>query len=104
MAKYLEYVTLNDKGTLDHSDYSQNYNINFNAFTVDLQFVWYFAPGSEMSVVWKNTINTMNQAVDKDYWNNLGSTLSSTQTNSFSIRVFYYLDYLALKKALGKRH
>jgi hypothetical protein len=104
MAKYLEYYTLNSNGTLNRSDYNQNHDINFNAFTVDLQFVWYFAPGSELSVVWKNSINTQDQVVSDDYWNNLGNTLNSAQTNSFSIRMLYYLDYLSLKKALGKRH
>jgi len=103
-AKYLEFYTLNGNGTLDRSDYSQDHDINFNAFTVDLQFVWYFAPGSELSVVWKNSINTQDQIVSDDYWNNLGNTLHSSQTNSFSIRVLYYLDYLSLKKALGKKH
>lgn len=102
-AKYLQFYTLNDKGTLDAVDYSQNQDINFNAFTADLQFVWYFAPGSEMSVVWKNIINTQDQRVADNYWNNLNSTLNSPQTNSFSIRVLYYLDYLTLKKSFGKR-
>ncbi len=102
-AKYLEFYTLNGNGTLDPSNYDQNHDINFNAFTVDLQFVWYFAPGSELSAVWKNIINTQDQAVADNYWNNLGNTLHSPQTNSFSIRVLYYLDYLTLKKALGKR-
>lgn len=104
MAKYLEFYTLNGNGTLDQSDYNQNHDINFNAFTVDLQFVWYFAPGSELSVVWKNIISTQDQAVADNYWNNLGNTLHSPQTNSFSVRVLYYLDYLKLKKALGNRH
>jgi hypothetical protein len=103
MAKYLDFCSLNANGLLSHSDYNQNHDINFNAFTVDLEFVWYFAPGSELSAVWKNNINSLDQDVDRDYWNNLGNTLSSRQTNSFSIRVLYYLDYLKLKKALGSR-
>ncbi len=102
-ARYLEFYILNGNGSLDPSNYNQNHDINFNAFTVDLQFVWYFAPGSEMSVVWKNIINTEDQAVSDNYWNNLGNTLHSAQTNSFSIRVLYYLDYLSLKKAFSKR-
>jgi hypothetical protein len=53
--------------------------------------------------VWKNIIGTQDQAVEGDYWNNLGNTLQSPQTNSFSIRVLYYLDYLSIKKVLGKK-
>src|ERR1035437_3886266 len=88
-AKYLEFYTLNSNGTLAPclrqagGDYNQIHDINFNAFTVDLQFVWYFAPGSELSAVWKNIISTQDQAMADNYWNNLGNTLHSPQTNSF---------------------
>ena len=80
-ANYLQYYTLNNEGHLDPSSYWRNHNINFNAFTVDLQFVWYFAPGSELSVV----------------------MIDSPQTNSFSFSVLYYLDYLYIKKAFSKK-
>jgi hypothetical protein len=102
-AKYLDYYTLNFNGTLDPGEYSQDPNINFNAFTADLQFIWYFAPGSELSVVWKNLINTLDQVMTNDYWSNLDKTIHSPQTNSFSVRVIYYLDYLSVKKAFRKK-
>ena len=102
-AEYLDYYTLNEQGTLDPSSYEGNNNINFNAFTIDLQFVWYFAPGSEMSVVWKNGINTLDNHPSETYFVNLGDMFAAPQSNSFSIRVLYYLDYLFLKKALTHR-
>jgi hypothetical protein len=98
-AEYLDYRTLNTGGTLDPSAYQGNHDLNFNAFTVDLQFVWYFAPGSEMSVVWKNGINTMDNDAAETYFTNLGNMFQAPQSNSFSVRILYYLDYLYLKKA-----
>ena len=103
-AEYLQYYTLNDNGYLDPSSYWQNNNINFNAFTVDLQFVWYFAPGSELSVVWKNNINTQGNMIESNYFRNFDDMISSPQTNSFSFRVLYYLDYLYIKKVFSKKN
>ncbi len=102
-AKYLEYYTLNHDGSLDKSNYSKDNNIDFNAFSVDLQYIWYFAPGSEISLVWKNQILSQGTEIRGGYFNNLGNTLGSPQTNSFSIRVLYYLDYVYLKKWFGKK-
>jgi hypothetical protein len=101
-AEYLQYYTLNREGHLDNSDFAKNFNINFNAFNVDLQFVWYFAPGSEISVVWKNQVTTQGNALAENYFTNLGNTLESPQSNSFSVRILYYLDYMYLKKWFRK--
>jgi hypothetical protein len=103
-ARYLSFYTLNDDGSLSVSDFIEGQDINFNAFTIDLQFVWYFAPGSEMSVVWKNAINTRGDQLVQSYFTDLGNTLNAPQSNSFSIRVLYYLDYLYIKKAFSKKH
>jgi hypothetical protein len=100
-AEYLQYYTLNDDGYLDPSSCWQNNDININAFTVDLLFVWYFAPGSELSVVWKNNINTRGNIIETNYFQKFENMISSPRTNSFSYRILYYLDYL-YKKAFTK--
>ncbi|NJO91084.1 MAG: hypothetical protein HC831_20545 [Chloroflexia bacterium] len=92
------FYTLNQDGTISNSaDYTDNPNINFNYFTIDLAYRWIFAPGSEMSIIWKNSIFTESDELEKKYFDNLSSTFSAEQTNSFSIRILYYLDYLYLK-------
>ena len=97
---YTGYYTLNAEGGLDQSTYNEPNDINFNAFTSDAQFVWYFAPGSELSMVWKNAIFTKDKKVINDYMENFRGTIKSPQTNSFSIRILYYLDYAYLKKII----
>ncbi|MDP1620968.1 MAG: DUF5916 domain-containing protein [Bacteroidales bacterium] len=102
-AKYLSFYTLEKNGSLNSSDFIGGRDINFNAFTIDLQFVWYFAPGSEMSVVWKNAINTTGSMLVYNYFTDIGNTLNSPQSNSFSVRILYYLDYLNIRKAFSKK-
>ena len=46
---------LDDYSGLD-SEGNSAYNINYNAFTIDLFFRWVFLPGSEINLVWKNSI------------------------------------------------
>lgn len=102
-AIYYDFYILDREGTLDPSSYDGDQDLNFNAFTADLQFTWYFAPGSEMSLMWKNAINTMDHDPVHSYTVNLENMFASPQSNSFSIRVLYYLDYLYLKKAFTRR-
>jgi len=101
--EYAGYYLLDENGKLNPSDYQGSHDINFNAFTADAQFVWYFAPGSELSCVWKNAINTQDAYISGGYFDNLDRTFSTPQANSLSIRILYYLDYSYLNKLMAKR-
>ena len=74
------------------------YDINYNAFTIDMVFRWVFLPGSELNLVWKNSIFTSDSEVSANYWNTLNNTLKNGPTNSFSLKLIYWLDTLSLKK------
>jgi len=97
---YDSYYSLNDNGSLESSGYQGDHDINFNAFTADAQFVWYFAPGSELSIVWKNAINNFDNTMITNYFDNLDRTFSTPQANSLSIRILYYLDYQYIRKLM----
>jgi hypothetical protein len=56
-----------------------------------------------MSVVWKNAINTYDDQLVHGYFTDFGNTINSPQSNSFSIKVLYYLDYLNIKKVFSKK-
>ena len=102
---YDSFHALNDAGRLESSSYTgldeecvSEENNNYNAFTIDTQFIWNFSPGSEMSVVWKNQIFTSNPELSQDYFENLNNILGSDQLNSLSIKILYFLDYNELRK------
>ncbi len=110
--KYDDYYELNEDGTPLPNDYSDLHDVGFNAFTIDMAYVWNFAPGSEMRLVWKNAIYTEEEdqfinseyhGIETDYMDNLSNTISSPATNSFSIKLLYYLDYQNIRKALKKK-
>jgi len=100
-AKYDKYYELNNDGSVSNTDYSNNHNKNYNAFTVDMVFTWNFAPGSEMLIVWKNSIDRHENELDKKYFKTLRNTLDAPQINSISLKLLYYLDYKNIKKKLS---
>jgi hypothetical protein len=92
---------LSEDGTLSElADYALFKNENYNSINIDLNFRWIFSPGSELSVAWKNSILDWQDEMTSNYWENLESTWESAQTNSFSVRLLYYLDYNMVRKSL----
>jgi hypothetical protein len=98
-ADYNSYFFLNPDGSLKpYPEYSENEDVNFNAFNIDMTFKWEFAPGSELSLVWKNAIYTDDENMNMKFGKNLNETLKSDQSNSLSLKILYYIDYNILKK------
>ncbi len=73
-------------------------DINYNAFTVDMVYSWEFQPGSQLSIVWKDIINTFSNDTDYNFGNNFKETITADQSNLFSVKLLYFIDYLNLKK------
>jgi hypothetical protein len=104
-AEYSQYAYLNKDGGLDiTSAYSVNRNVNFNTFNVFMSYVWQFKPGSEMAIVYQNSIFSSPQSpkIFTNYFDNLEHTFQSPQSNSLSVKIIYYLDYLNIQKALRR--
>ncbi len=98
-AHYLEYDYLNQEGKLDAiSENVGNYDINFNSFNIYTAFIWQFRPGSELSAVYQNSIYTSGRQITSNYFDNFNNTWNSPQSNSLSLKVIYYLDYLSLRR------
>lgn len=68
-------------------------DINLNYFNLDLSWSWRFAPGSELNLVWKNSIYQRGDIIYKSFKENLKAISDSPATNSFSVKVLWYLDY-----------
>jgi hypothetical protein len=82
-------------------DQSRFNNINYNAFNIDLVYSWRFAPGSELMVVWKNAIQDERKEIEKKYIENISKTMQAPQNNNFSVKLLYYIDYIALKNVFS---
>lgn len=93
-----EYFKLQDDGFLtSNTSYSQNKNRNFNSWNLDFSYSWWFAPGSELSVLYRNYALERTNVVEKNTQENLNNLFGGNMTNIFSISLRYYIDYNAVK-------
>lgn len=93
--KYFYILQKNGSLMLD-PEYTHD-NQNFNAFTIDMNFRWIFAPGSELAFTWKNSAFADQTDFEDNYVRNLRNTWKN-QSNSLSLKVLYYIDFNLLKK------
>lgn len=95
--RYEQFHELGEAGDLLTTDFDESRDNSFNAFNIDAIFRWRFAPGSDLFFVWKNTIieGTNDPAlVQYRYGQSLSELGSLPQTNNFSLKVIYFVDYL----------
>ena len=101
---YNEVGILDELGNIDDLgpgaisiDEAPVFDQNFNAFTVDMDYLWRFAPGSDVIINFKSNIQGSDDGYGNSYFENLGGLFNQNQENSLSLRVVYFLDYLYLK-------
>ncbi|MGI4884413.1 MAG: DUF5916 domain-containing protein [Janthinobacterium lividum] len=100
MVRYEDFARLRPGGTEESlPDYRRNHDNSFSAFNVDAALVWWFAPGSQVSLVWKDATSSylLGSEATPLYFDNLANTANTPHNNNVSIKVLYYLDYLTLR-------
>lgn len=103
--EYKSFYQLDEtNGSLGATPYEANHDANYNAFNLDLIFRWRFAPGSELNVVWKNSVLSIGDEIERNYFKNFGDMFADGQANQFSVKALYFLDFSRFqKKKHGKR-
>lgn len=86
--------TLNNDGSLtETSIYTDNKNSDFSTWNLDLSYSWWFAPGSQISILYRNNANVFSRDIDKDFSSNFSNLLSDNLNHIFSLSIRYYIDY-----------
>ena len=102
-AEYNRYYKLLDDGSLQTDPtYITNNDINFATWNLDLSYSWWFAPGSQISILYRNNSFTsqFGSTIEKGYLENLNATLNnSVLDHIFSISIRYFIDYNSVKNA-----
>ena len=97
--QYHDYYTLLPNGDIElNTVYQQNKDFSYNVFFIDFIYSWQFAPGSTISVIFKNAIESDAALTELNYFRNIEDTFEMPKTNSISIKILYYLDYVNVKK------
>jgi hypothetical protein len=94
-----KFLTLRDDGYFDdNSTYNYNANINQNIWNFDLSYTWWFAPGSLISVLYRNNSSLLESTFNTNLKDNLRNVMSNNPNNTISISFRYYIDYNQAKK------
>jgi len=97
-SKNHEFLTLQNNGYLiANPTYALNKDRNFNSWNFDLSYSWWFAPASEVSILYRSYGLERASTVEKDLSRNLKNIFNSDLTNVLSISVRYFIDYNAIK-------
>ncbi len=106
IVNYEELFTLQKDGSLrsiaKNYKYLRDSDINYNSFNIDFIYNYQFAPGSELSLVWKNYIYTYGDNIAISYIKNIEQLFDNTHTNSMSVKIIFYMDYLNIKNLRKK--
>jgi hypothetical protein len=97
-AENKEFFTLNDSGHLDAATYDGNQNSNFNTWNMDFNYSWWFAPGSQVSILYRNNSSLFTREIDKDFNSNFSNLFKDNLNHVFSISIRYFIDYNQAKK------
>ena len=117
---YLSTVTydnslyvLQDNGTLNRSDiYTKNNissapdfdpDINFNTWNLDLSYTWQFAPGSNLTALYRNQIFNFSNDSEASFFDSTEDLFKQEQRNTFSLKLVYFIDYNDLKNVFKKK-
>jgi len=94
-----DFLTLENDGTFtDNLMYSKNRDSNFNTWNLDLSYSWWFAPGSQMSVLYRNNSALFSREFNRNYDSNFKDAIDNQNLNHiFSISFRYFIDYNSLK-------
>jgi hypothetical protein len=96
--KYNDYFNLNDQGGLDLNNTYAGNNVNFNNWNLDLNYIWQFAPGSQLIAFYRNSIFNSDTNSNLNFYDNLNNLFDQSQSHTFSVRFVYFIDYNNIKK------
>ncbi len=103
-----ELFVLQEDGNLNTNDgYTTSSiddpNINFNTWNLDFRYTWQFAPGSQLTALYRNSLFNSNTASRDNYFESINTLFKQPIENVFSLRLVYFIDYNNLKKVFSKK-
>jgi hypothetical protein len=94
-----EFLTLLDNGSLiENNSFTENKNFNLNIWNLDLSYSWWFAPGSQVSVLYRNNASLFSHEFSRQFEYNFKDAIDNQNlSHIFSISVRYFIDYNTVK-------
>ncbi|QKJ62580.1 DUF5916 domain-containing protein [Flavobacterium sp. M31R6] len=94
-----DFYKLEDNGRLSpYVGYTDNKNQNLITWNLDLSYNWWFAPGSQLTILYRSNAAKYDNLIKKDFGNNYTGMLNNEDlSHVISISVKYFIDYNQVK-------
>jgi uncharacterized protein DUF5916/cellulose/xylan binding protein with CBM9 domain len=93
-----EFFMLQDDGYPGATAFTGNLDENFNVWNFDLSYSWWFAPASQISILYRNNALDYRNEIRRNIGDNLKNLFDNSLNNIFSVSFRYYIDYNSAKK------
>ncbi len=89
------FYLLQENGRLaDYTSPVANQDQDYSIWNFDLSYSWWFAPGSQMSILYRNTAGSNSDDINRNFTKNINNLLNNQAlSNTFSISLKYFIDY-----------
>lgn len=91
--KYNSFQNLNTDGSLSENTNYNGEDVNFNSWNLDVNYIWQFAPGSQLIAFYRNSIFNSDTNSKLDFFKNLNNLFEQSQRHTASVRFVYFIDY-----------
>ena len=100
--KKVVFDTLDQDGTYtDTNLFTKNKNGTFNSWNVDLRYSWWFAPGSQLTLLYRNAVGNYLETSRLGFKDNFNRLFDEPMVNNISLKLTYYIDYNWAKSLLN---
>ena len=98
------FLKLENDGRLSpYDDYKENKNQNLISWNLDVSYNWWFAPGSQLTLLYRSNAAKYDNLINKDFGNNYTSLLNNEDlSHVISVSVKYFIDYNQAKTVFKK--
>lgn len=97
-AENLNFFDLQNDGTFtQNTTYNLNRDSNLNLWNFDLSYSWWFAPGSEISILYRNNAQNFSREISKNINENVHNLFQNNLKHTFSISIRYFVEYNRIK-------
>lgn len=105
-----DLFTLLDNGRLttdsgfNIDNVSDDPNVNFSTWNVDLSYSWQFAPGSFLTALYRNQLFNVNDNATDTFSTSLDNLLQQPSLHQVSLRLQYFIDFNGIKSIFKKNN
>jgi hypothetical protein len=105
-----ELFTLLDNGRLttdsgyNLDNITNEPNINFSTWNIDLSYSWQFVQGSFLTFLYRNQLFNNDENIDDNFRESLDLLFAQPARHTFSLRLQYFIDWNGIRSVFGKNN